>query len=159
VDSKAKLLGHPIHQMLAVFPLGLLSTAVIFDVLAMSTGNRLWFVIYFWMMAAGVIGGVAAAAFGFVDHLAIPHGSRAKMIGYLHGGGSIVVLTLFGFSWFMRRETPQEPQEPSLMSPMFSFTGVGLAIFTAWLGGELVTRLGVGVDDGAHLDAPSFVVG
>jgi hypothetical protein len=26
---------------------------------------------------------------------------------------------------------------------------------TGWLGGELVDRLGVGVDDGAHLDAPS----
>jgi hypothetical protein len=24
-----------------------------------------------------------------------------------------------------------------------------------WLGGELVDRLGVGVDDGAHLNAPS----
>jgi hypothetical protein len=26
---------------------------------------------------------------------------------------------------------------------------------TAWLGGELVDRLGVGVDDGANLNAPS----
>jgi hypothetical protein len=26
---------------------------------------------------------------------------------------------------------------------------------TGWLGGELVDRLGVGVDDGAHLDSPS----
>jgi hypothetical protein len=32
---------------------------------------------------------------------------------------------------------------------------VGLALVTGWLGGELVERLGVGVDDGAHLDAPS----
>jgi hypothetical protein len=28
-----------------------------------------------------------------------------------------------------------------------------IALATAWLGGELVDRLGVGVDDGAHLDA------
>jgi hypothetical protein len=33
--------------------------------------------------------------------------------------------------------------------------GVVLAAGTAWLGGELVDRLGVGIDDGAHLDAPS----
>jgi hypothetical protein len=26
---------------------------------------------------------------------------------------------------------------------------------TAWLGGELVDRLGVGVDPGAHLNAPN----
>ena len=33
MESRAKLLGHPIHQMLIVFPLGLLATAVLFDVL------------------------------------------------------------------------------------------------------------------------------
>jgi hypothetical protein len=26
---------------------------------------------------------------------------------------------------------------------------------TGWLGGELVDRLGVGIDDGANLDAPN----
>ena len=33
--------------------------------------------------------------------------------------------------------------------------GMGLATVTGWLGGELVDRLGVGVSEGAHLDAPS----
>jgi len=28
-------------------------------------------------------------------------------------------------------------------------------LITGWLGGELVGRLGVGVDEGAHLNAPS----
>ncbi len=32
MESKAKALGHPIHQMLVPFPFGLLATAVIFDV-------------------------------------------------------------------------------------------------------------------------------
>jgi hypothetical protein len=36
---------------------------------------------------------------------------------------------------------------------------VALASVTAWLGGELVERLGVAVDDGAHLDAPSSLSG
>ena len=30
-----------------------------------------------------------------------------------------------------------------------------LAMVTGWLGGELVARLGFGVDRDAHLDAPS----
>ena len=30
MESKAKVLGHPIHPMLIVFPLGLLATAVAF---------------------------------------------------------------------------------------------------------------------------------
>jgi hypothetical protein len=28
-------------------------------------------------------------------------------------------------------------------------------LITGWLGGELVDRLGVGVDEGAHVNAPS----
>ena len=41
---------------------------------------------------------------------------------------------------------------------VLSFAGFGLAGVTGWLGGELVDRLGVGVDDGAHLDAPNSLV-
>jgi uncharacterized membrane protein len=33
--------------------------------------------------------------------------------------------------------------------------GLLAALVTGWLGGELVDRLGVGVDRGANLDAPS----
>ena len=33
MESRAKLLGHPIHQMLIVFPLGLLGSSIIFDIL------------------------------------------------------------------------------------------------------------------------------
>jgi hypothetical protein len=38
-------------------------------------------------------------------------------------------------------------------------TRAGLATITGWLGGELVDRLGVGVDDGANLHAPSSLSG
>ena len=40
MESRAKLLGHAIHQMLIVFPLGLLGMAVIFDVLSIAAGRR-----------------------------------------------------------------------------------------------------------------------
>ena len=78
MESKAKLLGHPIHPMLIVFPLGLLATAVAFDIVALSTGDASWFGISFWMIAAGIIGGLLAAIFGLVDWWAIPSGTRAK---------------------------------------------------------------------------------
>jgi hypothetical protein len=38
---------------------------------------------------------------------------------------------------------------------VLSAAGAALGGLTGWLGGELVDRLGVGVDDGANLDAPS----
>jgi hypothetical protein len=38
---------------------------------------------------------------------------------------------------------------------VLSALGVGLALITGWLGGELVDRLAIGVDPGAHANAPS----
>jgi hypothetical protein len=37
----------------------------------------------------------------------------------------------------------------------FLLAGGALVLVTGWLGGELVDRLGVGVDDGANVNAPS----
>ncbi|HZQ21743.1 MAG TPA: DUF2231 domain-containing protein [Terriglobales bacterium] len=156
MESKAKLLGHPIHPMLIVFPLGLLATAVAFDVVGLSTGDRSWFGISFWMIAAGIIGGLLAAIPGLIDWWFIPQGTRAKAIGLWHGAGNVLVVVLFIISWFLRRGAPAEPSGGALA---LSFIAVALGLVTGWLGGELVDRLGVGVDPGAHLDAPSSLSG
>jgi uncharacterized membrane protein len=152
MDSRAKLLGHPVHQMLIVFPLGLLAMAVIFDLIALGLGQGYWSEIAYWMIAAGVVTGLVAAPFGFVDWLAIPAGTRAKRIGAVHGLGNVVVVLLFAGSWLMRSDAPRAPEGLALA---LSFVAGGLALVTGWLGGELVDRLAVGVDEGAHVDAPS----
>ena len=95
MESRTKLFGHPVHPMLVVFPLGLLGTAVVFDIIRLATGNGYWSEIAFWMIAAGIAAGLMAAL------------------------------------------------------------GFFLALATGWLGGELVDRLGVGVDDDANINAPS----
>ena len=42
MESKAKVMGHPVHPILVPFPLGLLTTAVIFDVVHLLTGSARW---------------------------------------------------------------------------------------------------------------------
>jgi uncharacterized membrane protein len=156
MESRAKLFGHAIHPILIVFPLGLLATAVIFDIICLLTGTGFWSQIAFWMIAAGVIGGLAAALFGFIDYLAIPAHTRARSVGFWHGIGNVVVVLLFVVSWVMRRP---DPLHPSVVAYALSFIGAGLALLTGWLGGELVERLGVGVDNGANLNAPNSLTG
>ena len=157
MESRAKALGHPIHQMLIPFPFGLLSTAVIFDIIYLVWGNPTMVTVSYWMMIAGIIGGVVAAPFGLIDWLAIPKGTRAKSVGMIHGLGNVVVLLLFLGSWYLRYTTPfYVPSTPALL---LSFVGFALAGVTGWLGGELVDRLSVGVDDGANLNAPSSLTG
>ncbi len=91
MESKVKALGHPVHPMLIVFPLGLLATAVIFDILELITGNGDFSIAAAYAIAAGVIGGLVAAVFGLLDWLAIPTGTRARRLGLWHGGGNVVV--------------------------------------------------------------------
>jgi uncharacterized membrane protein len=152
MESRAKLFGHPIHQMLIVFPLGLLATAVIFDVIGLVSGNSRWTDMAFYLIGTGIVTGLIAAIFGAIDYFAIPDGTRAKRVGTLHGVGNVVVVLLFLGSWFLRWDNTAAP---GTLAYLLSFAGAGLSLITGWLGGELVDRLGVGVDDGAHLDAPS----
>jgi uncharacterized membrane protein len=155
MESRAKILGHPIHPMLIVFPLGLFIAAVIFDVIALFTENATLSTVAYWNILGGIVGGLAAAVFGAIDWLAIPSGTRAKSIGLWHGLGNVVVVMLFGLSWLMRNP----PMPPNTMAVGLGVLGVALGGVTGWLGGELVDRLAVGVDDGAHLDAPSSLSG
>ena len=109
MESKAKLFGHPIHQMLIVFPLGLLATSLFFDIIALATNHEGLFQASYYMIAAGVIGALVAALFGLIDYLAIPRGTRAKRVGTLHGIGNVIVVLLFAGSWFLRRGSVTDP--------------------------------------------------
>jgi uncharacterized membrane protein len=153
MESRAKAFGHAIHPMLIVFPLGLLATAVIFDLIYLGTDNEGLSIAAAYVIAAGLIGGAIAALFGLIDYLAIPRRTRAKRVGLLHGLGNFVVLVLFLISFALRaNETNWHQTGPALT---FSFIGAAIALLTAWLGGELVERLGVGVTDNAGLNASS----
>lgn len=152
MESRARLFGHPIHQMLVVFPLGLLGASVVFDLIALLTDSASLVPVAFWLIAAGLVGVAVAAPFGLVDWLAIPAGTRAARIGAMHGLGNVVVGLLFAGSWLLRWMNEQAITPLALT---LSLLGVALSGLTAWLGGELVSRLGVGVSEGAHLDAPS----
>jgi uncharacterized membrane protein len=152
MESRAKLFGHAIHPILIVYPLGLLSAAVIFDIIYLITANPTWTTVSFWMIAAGIIGGLLAAVFGLIDYLNIPGGTRASRIGLLHGLTNLGVMILFIASWLLRRNSPEVP---SMAAFALSFIGLVGGLLGGWLGGELVERLGVGVTPGANLNAPN----
>lgn len=152
MESKARFLGHPVHPMLVTLPLGAFVLSLVFDLIAMVGGYASMSLVAFWLIGAGVLAGLLAAAFGLVDLLAIPSGTRAARIAVWHGLGNGAVVLLFAISWVLRLATAGPPPPMALA---LSWLGVALVLLTAWLGGELVTRLGVGVSDGAGLDAPN----
>jgi uncharacterized membrane protein len=124
---------------------------VVFDIIYLAGNSQIMAAVSYWMIAAGLIGGLLAAPFGFIDWMGIPEGTRAKRIGAMHGGGNVLVMILFAVS-FLLRDTNYAPQ---LGQIVWGFAGAAIALVTAWLGGELVDRLSVGVDEDAGVNAPS----
>ena len=146
-----RLLGHPVHPMLIVFPVGLLAATVIFDLVYLLTGAAEFATVAFWVLAGGLLGGALAAVFGLLDWMRIPRPTRARRVGAMHGAGNVVVMVLFALSFVLRLGDPA--YLPSVAAVLLGLGGIGLALVTAWLGGELVYRHGVGVDADASLDA------
>lgn len=156
MQARVTVFGHPLHQVMISLPIGLFSGAMIFDVVYLITRSLDWPALSYWLIFAGVLSGLAAAIFGFLDWRAIPAGTRAKRVGRLHGLGNVAVVALFTASWFARGEAGAVP---SMLGLSLSFAAVVMLMVTGWMGGELVGRLAVGVDDGANVDAPSSLSG
>jgi uncharacterized membrane protein len=157
MKTRVRALGHPVHPMLIVFPLGLFVTAVVFDLVQLISDDNTFGQVGYWNIAAGLIGAVFAAVTGLVDWTAIPAGTRAKRVGRLHAGGNTVVLLLFLISWLVRMNNTDHVAGGGV----FTLEVIALLVsgVAAWLGGELVDRLGIGVDDNANPDAPSSLAG
>jgi uncharacterized membrane protein len=153
MESRARAMGHSIHPVLIVFPLGLLSTAVIFDIIYLFNGNTDFNIASAYIIAAGIIGGLVAAVFGLIDWTGIPQATRAKRIGLLHAGGNVIVLLLFGVSWLLRASDTDWHANAGAI--VLGIIGLIISAGSGWLGGELVERLGIGVHENASPDAPS----
>ncbi len=153
MESKARLLGHSVHQMLVPIPIGLFVMATACDVTVMAGYGPGLANVAFCNLVVGVCAALAAALFGAIDLTAIPRQSRAARIGLIHGLGNLLAVALFAGSVILRWNTVGHAATTigfALEVPAILLAGVA-----AFLGGELVVRLGVGVDDHAHVNAPS----
>lgn len=157
MQSKARVLGHPVHPMLVVLPLGLFIAAAALDALYYWRGDTMFATISYYNIAGGILGGLLAAVFGLVDWLAIPSGTRAKRIGLFHGALNVIMVMLFSAVWLARTALPD--YAPTTFILGVETVAITLAMIAGWLGGELVDRLGVGVDEGANLNAPNSLTG
>ena len=99
------------------------------------------------LVGAGVLAAVPAAVTGAIDW-SDTTGEDHRM-GALHGVGNLVVTGLYATSWMARRRGHRG------LGIVLGLAGGTVATATAYLGGHLVYRRGIGVDTTAFDDLPS----
>ncbi|MFB9237055.1 DUF2231 domain-containing protein [Plantactinospora siamensis] len=154
MESRLKVLGHPVHPMLVMFPVALFVTGVLFDLADALGGSAVLGEVAYWNIVVGLVVGILAAAAGLFDLLAIPAGTRAKRVGIMHALVNTGVLLLFAGVWAVRMSAAAGHSAGGGLLAIELVALAGAAV-GAWFGGELVDRLGVGVDPDAGLNAPS----
>jgi uncharacterized membrane protein len=139
--TSARVGKHPIHPILVVLPLGLWVAALVFDVIYAFTGRPDTRAAAFWNTGAGVIGALLAAIPGFVDWLSLT--GRAARIGTYHMILNLAAVAIFAVNWFVRTRVGTDSPWPLILS-IVGVVAIGIA---GWLGGELVYRYRVGVEE------------
>jgi uncharacterized membrane protein len=153
MESRIKIFGHPAHQLIVPFPIGALGLSIVMDACYSLSGNRQHLNTARHALDFGLASGLAAAPLGLVDLLAVPSGTRAKRVGVAHALGNVAMLGLFATSRLMRRGDRASAGARWISASAFVLSGV-----TAWLGGELVVRHGIGISDKVRRPEPKPLV-
>lgn len=142
VESTAAVFHHPLHPMAIAFPVAALMAAPLADLAARATPDRFWRRAGRLLLLGGVVSGVAASAVGMVDYLSIRQVRRLPG-AHAHAVGNAVAMVLAGLNLARRPADDAEP--PGELELGLSLATVALLGVTAWLGGELSYRHGIGV--------------
>jgi uncharacterized membrane protein len=140
--------------MLITFPIGGFGFSVVADALHTFSGRREHADAARHALDFGLASAALAVPFGLVDWLAIDKGTRAKRVGLWHALGNVAMLGLFATSRLLRSRGTAPMSAKLLAGGGLTLSGV-----TAWLGGELVVRHGIGVHDRIGQDEPSSLGG
>jgi nitrite reductase/ring-hydroxylating ferredoxin subunit/uncharacterized membrane protein len=136
--------GHPLHSLLVHFPVGLLVFSLLLDLLTLLwMPSSAFYRGAFYTLAAGAGLGLLAGVAGFADWVDIrrDHPSRPRATTHM-----ILNLTVIGLALLslVLRANRLEQTAVSLVPLLLSLLGVGILLFSGYLGGTLVFDDGIG---------------
>jgi nitrite reductase/ring-hydroxylating ferredoxin subunit/uncharacterized membrane protein len=135
-------LGHPVHPLLIVVPIGTWVSATVLDLLggagSRKAADRL--------LGLGILSALPTAATGASDW--VDTWGAERRIGLLHAAGNTVALGLMSASWLARKRGRRG------RGVVLALAGDALVGVTGYLGGHLSYAQGVGVDTTAFSAGP-----
>ena len=141
--SKAHFKSHPLHPILVAFPIAFFTGTLLAHLAGWLFDVDGLFVASYWFNAAGIVFAVLAAIPGLIDYIyTVPPESSAKKRGAKHGIINVTMLVIFIVAFFYRGS--EEVNRYILLS--MELVGVILLSIAGWMGGTLVYRNQIGVD-------------
>ncbi len=137
-------LGHPLHSVLTDVPIGAWTTAITLDSIEASTGRRGIGRAADTAVALGVAGAAASALSGLADWQHTTGESRR--VGFVHGLFNTVALGIFITSMVARADRKRG------LGRVLALAGFGVISASAFLGGDMVYRLRIGIDHSPESD-------
>lgn len=131
---------HPLHPVLAHFPVAFWLGASVADLIALKTGAAAWWTVSHHAVAAGTIMGALALLAGLLELWLrkLPPAARTWVAVHASLMASALVVFMVSLSW--RTTTP-----PPMPAVLLSLAGCVLVLVGGYCGGTLVYRFGVGV--------------
>jgi nitrite reductase/ring-hydroxylating ferredoxin subunit/uncharacterized membrane protein len=140
--ASGRLLGHPLHPLLTDVVIGSWTSAGFLDLFGdryESAARRL--------VGLGVLSAIPTALAGLHDWMDLEGDDRR--VGIAHALGNVTGLSLYAASWLARAVGLRRS------GVMLSTLGMGVASASAWFGGHLAYRRGIGVNRTAFETAPA----
>jgi nitrite reductase/ring-hydroxylating ferredoxin subunit/uncharacterized membrane protein len=139
-------LGHPLHPALTDFVVGAFAFASLFNLVGNGDPDNLASKMAQRLIKAGAITAVPTAMSGMADFSTIA--KRSMATGALHGMLNSTALVLYLLA--LRRNGSND----RTASKVFTTLGFGTLFLSAWLGGKMTYKYGVGVNKAERPDGP-----
>jgi uncharacterized membrane protein len=145
--ATANIAGHPIHPLVVTIPIGLWAFALAADIMFLWRENPAWIWVAYYCLGAGCLAAIAAALVGVIDLVGVKD-NGAFRVGTIHAAFNLVALIVFAIDFYMRTgHGPSMPAPNSRIPFLLSIAGFAFILVSGWLGGELVYRYGLAVND------------
>jgi nitrite reductase/ring-hydroxylating ferredoxin subunit/uncharacterized membrane protein len=141
-------LNHPLHSAVTDIPIGAWATTVALDARAAATGDAAYARAADFALAFGLAGAAGSAVTGLPDWSETA--GRAKRIGLVHGLLNVTATGLMLTAYTLRRRQERRAGE------VCTLAGLGVAMASAYLGGELVYGERIGVTHAAIEEPEEF---
>ena len=140
MESRLRIAGEAVHPVLVMFPLGLFTMALLFDLGNLLGGPDILGSLAYWNIVAGLVGGVLVVLASAIDLLFVRNG-LAKRLGVLRNLMHMGVLVMFAVILMLRMQSQDRVAGGGLF--VVELIALVVAFLGAWYGGELVNRGGV----------------